>query len=209
LKYHYQDIFDREPAFIDEIMKPLVRDFPKLKITMEHISTKESVEYVLSAPPNVKASITPQHLIFNRNHLLVGGIKPHLYCLPILKAEPHREALVGAATSGNPKFFLGTDSAPHTTDMKESACGCAGVFSAHCAVELYTQVFDKEGKLELLEDFCSSFGADHYGLPRSTETITLEKKSWRVPVSYEFATKTVTPLKAGEYLEWSIVGVSR
>lgn len=135
----------------------------------------------------------------------MGGIKPHLYCLPILKAEIHREALVKAATSGNPKFFLGTDSAPHTTASKESACGCAGVFSAHCCVELYAQVFDEENKLELLENFTSSYGADHYGLPRSTETITLEKKSWTVPDKYTFGPETVTPLKAGEEVSWSIV----
>ena len=190
-------------------MKPLVASFPTLKITMEHISTKEAVEYVLSAPDNVKASITPQHLMYNRNHLLVGGIRPHLYCLPILKAEVHREALVGAAMSGNKKFFLGTDSAPHATHTKESSCGCAGIFSAHAAVELYAEVFEKEGKLELLEDFCSSFGADHYGLPRSTETITLEKKGWKVPNSYDFGEHKVTPLKAGEYIQWSIVGLDQ
>lgn len=195
--------------FIEEIMKPLVASFPTLKITMEHISTKEAVEYVLSAPDNVKASITPQHLMYNRNHLLVGGIRPHLYCLPILKAEVHRVALVGAAMSGNPKFFLGTDSAPHATHTKESACGCAGIFSAHAAVELYAEVFEKEGKLEQLEDFCSSYGADHYGLPRSTDTITLEKKAWKVPASFEFGEHKVTPLKAGEYIQWSIVGLEQ
>jgi dihydroorotase len=141
--------------------------------------------------------------------MLVGGIRPHLYCLPILKAEVHRQALVEAATSGSPKFFLGTDSAPHATHAKESACGCAGVFSAHCCIEVYTQVFEDAGKLDRLEDFCSSFGADHYGLPRNTETITLEKKPWTVPKTYEFGEHTVTPLKAGEELEWSIVGSSK
>ena len=139
--------------------------------------------------------------------LLVGGIRPHLYCLPILKAEDHREALVAAATSGNPKFFLGTDSAPHTTESKESACGCAGVFSAHVAVEMYAQVFDEQGKLDLLENFTSSHGADHYGLPRSAETITLERKSWIVPKTYEFGESTVTPLKSGEEVHWKIVGL--
>lgn len=203
----HADIFEREPVFIEEIMKPLVIKYPKLKITMEHISTKEAVEYVLSTPDNVRASITPQHLMYNRNHLLVGGIRPHLYCLPILKAEVHREALVAAATSGNPKFFLGTDSAPHATFTKEASCGCAGVFSAHCAVELYAEVFEKENKLHLLEDFCSSYGADHYGLPRSTETITLEKKAWKVPTTYEFGVNTVTPIKSGEYIQWSIAGI--
>jgi dihydroorotase len=201
----HADIFEREPIFIDEVMKPLVRDFPTLKITMEHISTKEAVDYVLSAPDHVKASITCHHLIYNRNHLLVGGIRPHLYCLPILKAEVHRQALVEAATSGNPKFFLGTDSAPHATHTKESACGCAGIFSAHCCIETYAQAFEEVGKLDRLEDFCSSFGADHYGLPRNTDTITLEKKSWTVPESYEFGEHTVTPLKAGEEIAWTIV----
>ncbi|CAJ1925469.1 unnamed protein product [Cylindrotheca closterium] len=203
------DIFDREPAFIDEIMKPIVAKFPKLKIVMEHISTKAAVDYVLSAPDNLKASITPQHLMYNRNHLLVGGIKPHLYCLPILKAEVHRVALVEAATSGNPKFFLGTDSAPHVTYRKESACGCAGVFSAHAAIEFYTQVFEEEGKLDKLEDFCSSYGADHYGIPRNTETITLEKKAWKVPAQYQFGEHPLTPLQAGEEIPWSIVGLEK
>ncbi len=141
--------------------------------------------------------------------MLVGGIRPHLYCLPILKAEVHREALVEAATSGNPKFFLGTDSAPHATHTKESSCGCAGIFSAHCAIEVYAQVFDDAGKLDRLEDFCSSFGADHYGLPRSTATITLENRPWTVPPTYEFGEHTVTPLKAGEELAWSITSSSR
>lgn len=141
--------------------------------------------------------------------MLVGGIRPHLYCLPILKAEPHRRALVNAATSGNPKFFLGTDSAPHATFAKQSSCGCAGVFSAPCCVEVYTQIFEEEGCLDKLEDFCSSFGADHYGLPRSTATITLEKKPWTVPAMYDFGEDTITPLKAGEELPWSITSSSR
>lgn len=183
--------------------------FPKLKITMEHISTQDAVEYVMSAPDNLKASITPQHLMYNRNHLLVGGIKPHLYCLPILKAEVHRQALVKAAISGNPKFFLGTDSAPHLTSKKECACGCAGVFSAHAAIEFYAQVFEKEGALDKLEDFCSSYGADHYGIPRNTDTITLEKKPWKVPAQYQFGPEPLTPLMAGEEIQWSIVGVDK
>lgn len=202
----HADIFEREPVFIEEIMKPLVVKYPTLKITMEHISTREAVDYVMNeAPSNVKASITPQHLIYNRNHMLVGGIRPHLYCLPILKAEVHRVALVGAATSGSPKFFLGTDSAPHPTFAKQSGCGCAGVFSAHCAVEIYAEVFDKAGHLDRLEGFSSFHGADHYGIPRNTETMTLEKKSWTVPISYKFGTTTVTPLRMGEEVEWTIV----
>lgn len=200
------DIFEREPKFLEEIMKPLVVKFPNLKITMEHISTKEAVDYVLASSDNMKASITCHHLLLNRNHLLVGGIRPHLYCLPILKAEIHRLALVAAATSGSPKFFLGTDSAPHSTDTKEAACGCAGVFTAHAAVELYAEAFDSVGKLEHLENFCSSNGADHYGLPRNAKTITLEKKSWTVPKSFDFGDeKQVTPLRAGEEVLWSIV----
>jgi dihydroorotase len=200
------DIFEREPIFLEEIMKPLVAKFPNLKITMEHISTKEAVDYVLASSDNMKASITCHHLLYNRNDMLVGGIRPHLYCLPILKAEIHRQALVAAATSGNNKFFLGTDSAPHSTDTKEAACGCAGCFTAHAAVELYAEAFDNVGKLEHLEDFCSSFGADHYGLPRNTKTITLEKTSWTVPKSFDFGDgNTVTPLRAGEEVLWRIV----
>jgi len=200
------DIYEREPVFIEEIMKPLAKQFPTLKITMEHISTKEAVDYVLNeAPPNLKASITPHHLIYNRNHMLVGGIRPHLYCLPILKAEPHRKALVEAATSGSTKFFLGTDSAPHPTFAKQSLCGCAGVFSAHCAVEIYTQVFDEAGHLDRLEAFCSFNGADHYEIPRNTETMTLERKPWTVPLSYKFGKDLVTPLKFGEDILWTII----
>jgi len=210
------DIFDREATFLEEIMTPLVTNFPNLKITMEHISTKHAVEYVLAnTAGHLKASITCHHLIYNRNDLLVGGIKPHLYCLPILKAEQHRMALVQAATSGSPKFFLGTDSAPHATDTKETACGCAGVFTAHAAVELYAEVFDAVGKLQHLEAFCSTNGADHYGLPYNTQTMTLEKKTWIVPKQYDFGNdddrdhennkKTVTPMRAGEEVFWSIV----
>jgi len=199
------DIFDREPVFIDEIIKPLVAEMPNLKIVMEHISTKEAVDYVLSAPSNVKASITCHHILYNRNALLVGGIKPHFYCLPILKRECHREALLEAATSGNPKFFLGTDSAPHTVESKESACGCAGAYTAHAALQLYAEAFESVGKLKNLEGFCSHYGADHYGLPRNEGTITLEKKEWVVPMRYKFGVNEVRPLRAGEVISWSIV----
>lgn len=206
------DIFDREGVFIAEIMDPLVKDFPKLKIVMEHISTKEAVEYVkASQHPFLKASITAHHILYNRNALLVGGIKPHFYCLPILKRETHRLALLAAATSASPKFFAGTDSAPHTTTSKESCCGCAGVYTAHAAVELYAEAFDSVGKLELFEDFVSRFGAEHYGLERNRRTITLVKKSWDVPKSYRFGeggcevVETVTPLRAGESVAWSII----
>jgi dihydroorotase len=203
----HADIFDREPVFIEEVMKPLVRDFPNLKITMEHISTKQAVDYILTeAPDTVKASITCHHLLYNRNHMLVGGIRPHLYCLPILKAEEHRQALLAAATSGSPKFFLGTDSAPHALTAKEAACGCAGVFTAHAAIELYAEAFEQVNALDKLEDFCSSFGADHYGLPRSTDTIVLEKKPWTVPSSYDFGDgKLIRPLRFGEEVQWFLV----
>ncbi len=201
----HADIFEREPIFIEEIMKPLLRDFPDLKITMEHISTKQAVEYVKSASANVKASITCHHLIYNRNHMLVGGIRPHLYCLPILKAQEHRVALLEAATSGSPKFFAGTDSAPHSVATKETACGCAGVYTAHAALELYAESFEAAGKLDRLEDFLSSFGADHYGLPRSTATIALVKKAWTVPMKYDFGNgDTVRPMRAGEEIAWSL-----
>jgi dihydroorotase len=203
----HADIFDREPIFIEEVMKPLVRDFPNLKITMEHISTKQAVDYVLNdAPDTVKASITCHHLLYNRNDMLVGGIRPHLYCLPILKAEDHRQALLHAATSGSPKFFLGTDSAPHAVSSKEAACGCAGVFTAHAAIELYAEAFEQVNALDKLEDFCSSFGADHYGLPRSTSTIILEKKAWKVPSTYDFGDgQRIRPLRFDEEVQWTLV----
>jgi dihydroorotase len=205
------DIFGREKQFIQEIMKPLVNDFPTLKITMEHISTEDAVNYILNeAPDTVKASITCHHLLYNRNDLLVGGIKPHLYCLPILKAAKHCSALCQAAISGNSKFFLGTDSAPHPTYAKESSCGCAGVYTAHAAIELYLEVFDEYDALDKVENFASTFGAQHYGLPLSTQTITLEKKSWTVPATYQFgdAATTVTPLRAGQEIQWQIVSRS-
>jgi dihydroorotase len=198
------DIFDRETVFIEEIIKPLVKDMPKLKIVMEHISTKEAVDYVMSAPDNVKASITCHHLLYNRNALLVGGIKPHFYCLPILKRETHREALLVAATSGSSKFFLGTDSAPHAVENKESECGCAGCYTAHCAVQLYAEAFESVGALDKLEAFCSFHGADHYQLPRNKQTLTLEKKSWIVPKRYSFGHSQIVPLRAGESVAWSI-----
>lgn len=199
------DIFDREPLFIEQIIKPLVQDMPELKIVMEHISTKEAVEYVLSAPDNVKATITCHHMLYNRNSLLVGGIKPHFYCLPILKREIHREALLKAATSDSDKFFLGTDSAPHEQMRKESACGCAGIYTAHAAVQLYAEVFEMAGALDKLEAFASFRGADFYGLPRNEKRITLEKKAWVVPDKYKFGGGVVVPLRAGESIFWSIV----
>jgi dihydroorotase len=198
------DIFDREKIFIEEVMQPLVRDFSKLKIVMEHISTETAVEYVMNGPSNLAASITPHHLLYNRNALLVGGVKPHFYCLPILKRETHRLALLSAATSGNPKFFAGTDSAPHPTHLKESACGCAGVYTAHAAVELYAEAFESQGALDKLEGFLSEFGCLHYGLPKNEKKITLVKKSWSPPKKYEFGLDTVVPLRADETIAWSI-----
>lgn len=202
------DIFDREAVFIDTIVKPLVADMPiTLKIVLEHISTTEAVEYVTNAAPsNVRATITCHHLLYNRNDMLMGGIRPHLYCLPVLKRETHRLALLTAATSGSSKFFAGTDSAPHTIENKESSCGCAGAYTAHAALELYVEAFESVGALDKLEGFMCLYGADYYGLPRNTTTmITLEKKTWTVPTQYKFGDSVVRPLRAGETVAWSIV----
>jgi len=199
------DIFDREPLFIEEIMKPIVKQFPSLKVVMEHISTSEAVEYILSAPDNVAATITCHHLLYNRNHLLVGGIKPHFYCLPVLKRETHRRALLRAATSAHPKFFLGTDSAPHPVSAKETSCGCAGIYTAHAALELYAEAFDQAGALDKLDAFASVYGARFYGLHRNEEKVTLEKKAWVVPHVYDFGGDILKPLRAGETVSWSIV----
>lgn len=199
------DIFDREEVFIEEVMGPLLQDFKKLKIVMEHISTDNAVDFVTNGPDNLAASITAHHLLYNRNALLVGGVKPHFYCLPILKRETHRLALLSAATSGSPKFFAGTDSAPHTTHTKESACGCAGVYTAHGAVELYAEAFDSQGRLDLLESFMSIFGCKHYGLALNEEKVTLVKKAWDVPKKYDFGDSDVTPLRAGETIAWTLM----
>lgn len=199
------DVFDREAVFIETILSQIVKDFPELKIVLEHITTKDAVDYVSGSPENVGATITPHHLLVNRNHMLVGGIRPHYYCLPILKRkQPHQNALLEAATSQNPKFFLGTDSAPHDKHAKESACGCAGIFSAHAAIELYAMAFDGIGAIEKLEGFASKFGPDFYGLPRNSETITLEKQSWTVPESYDFAGSEVQPFLSGDEITWRI-----
>ena len=200
------DIFDREAVFIDQVLTQIVKDFPALKIVFEHITTKDAVDFVLASSENIAATITPHHLLANRNDMLVGGIRPHYFCLPILKREnPHQLALLDAATSGNAKFFLGTDSAPHAKDVKESACGCAGILSAHCAIELYATAFDSRNALDKLEGFASKFGADFYGLPRNTRTITLAKKDWTVPESYEYAGSTIVPFMAGQVLSWQLV----
>ncbi|WP_194868827.1 dihydroorotase [Pseudoalteromonas sp. PPB1] len=199
------DIFDREKVFIETKLKKVVDAFPKLKIVLEHITTQDAVEFVESAPENVAATITAHHLLYNRNHMLAGGIRPHYYCLPILKRNTHQQALLRAATSGSEKFFLGTDSAPHAKDKKEAACGCAGAYTAHAAIELYAEAFEEAGALDKLEGFASHFGPDFYGLPRNTDTITLEKNSWQVPDSYPLGDTQVVPIKAGASIDWQVV----
>ena len=200
------DVFDREKVFIETVLAPLLKNFPELKVVLEHITTKEAVDFVFGSSDNVAATITAHHLLANRNHMLVGGIKPHYYCLPVLKRKsPHQEALISAATSGSAKFFLGTDSAPHDKYQKESACGCAGVFSAHAAIELYAEVFDRANKIEMLEGFASHHGPDFYGLKRNTESITLEKNSWVVPESYKLANSEIVPFFGGRSLSWRLL----
>ena len=187
-------------------LAPLTARFRKLKVVMEHITTREAAAFVTAAPPTVAATITPQHLLLNRNALFAGGVRPHHYCLPILKRELHREALVAAAISGNPKFFLGTDSAPHARHTKETDCGCAGMYTAHAGIELYAEVFAAAGALNRLEGFASQFGADFYGLPRNTEKITLEPRPWQVPASVPFGDDTLVPMRAGAEVQWRIAG---
>ncbi|MES9969750.1 MAG: dihydroorotase [Candidatus Thiodiazotropha sp.] len=199
------DIFDREKVFIDRHLQPLTRDFPALPMVFEHITTKQAVDFVRASEGRLGATITVQHLLYNRNSMLVGGIRPHFYCLPILKRESHQKALIEAATSGESHFFLGTDSAPHPQHAKECACGCAGCYTAHAAIELYAELFERVGALEKLEGFASQFGADFYGLPRNRETITLEKKAWVAPESYQFGQDRVVPLGGGEKISWQLV----
>ncbi len=198
------DVFDREKAFVDEVLGPIVERFSNLKIVLEHVTTRDAVQYVEVTGSNVAATITPHHLLLNRNALFLGGIRPHHFCLPVLKREAHREALVAAATSGNPKFFLGTDSAPHSRASKEAACGCAGVYNAHAAIELYATAFEEAGALDKLEGFASHFGADFYGLPRNQDTITLIRKEWTVPKTLRFAGEELVPLRAGETIPWQL-----
>jgi dihydroorotase len=198
------DIFDREKAFLEMTLGPLVDRFPDLKIVIEHITTRDAVHYVEVTGPNIGATITAHHLLMNRNALFLGGIRPHNYCLPVLKREEHREALVEAATSGNPKFFLGTDSAPHAKHTKEAACGCAGLYTAHAAIELYASAFEEAHALDKLEAFASFHGADFYGLPRNKDRITLVRREWRVPESYKFGANEVVPMRAGESLAWQL-----
>jgi dihydroorotase len=198
------DVFDRERIFVETILPRILRDFPALKVVLEHITTREAAEFVLAASPNLAATITPQHLLYNRNALFAGGIRPHHYCLPILKRESHRRALVAAATSGNPKFFLGTDSAPHARHTKEHACGCAGCYSAPAAIELYAEAFDAANALDRLEAFASFHGPDFYGLPRNTGTLTLRREDWVMPAEFSFGADRIVPLRAGEVIRWKI-----
>lgn len=198
------DIFDREARFIDDVLRQIVVDFPRLKIVFEHITTQQAVDFVQSSPSNVAATITAHHLLYNRNHLLAGGIRPHYYCLPILKRASHQSALIAAASSGNPKFFLGTDSAPHEQGKKESACGCAGAYTAYAAIELYAEAFDGANALDKLEAFASFYGADFYGLPRNKKTITLQRQTWQAPKTLDMAGETLVPLRAGETLLWKM-----
>ena len=198
------DLFDREAVFIDQQLIPLRRDFPELKIVMEHITTREAAQYVTQADDRLAATITAHHLLYNRNAIFTGGIRPHYYCLPVLKRETHRQALVEAATSGNAKFFLGTDSAPHAAHLKEHASGCAGCYTAHAALELYAQAFEAANALEQLEAFASFNGPDFYNLPRNTDTVRLEKQPWVVPESYTYGEAQLKPLCAGETLSWKL-----
>ncbi len=200
------DTFDREAVFIERVMISLLRDLPQLRVVFEHITTRDAVQFVTSAPDNIASTITAHHLLYNRNALFSSGLRPHYYCLPVLKREMHRETLGMAAGSGNPKFFLGTDSAPHAQHSKESACGCAGIYTAHTAVELYAEAFEKLGALDKLEGFASFHGADFYGLPRNTDKITLRKESWQAPDSLAFGAYRLVPLRAGESLAWKITG---
>jgi len=198
------DVFDREKVFIERNMETLLTRYPKLKIVFEHITTKDAADFVTSAPNTVAATITVHHLLMNRNEMFKGGIQPHHYCLPVLKREEHRLALVKAATSGNPKFFLGTDSAPHSKHSKEAACGCAGIYTAHTALELYAEAFEAANALDKLEAFASFYGADFYGLPRNSEKITLVKENWQVPASLPFAGDELIPLRAGQTITWKL-----
>jgi len=198
------DVFDREKAFIEEILGPIVDRFAGLKIVLEHITTRDAVQYVEVTGPNVGATITAHHLLLNRNALFLGGLRPHHFCLPVLKREEHREALVEAATSGNPKFFLGTDSAPHSRATKETACGCAGIYTAHAAIELYAAAFEEAGALDRLEGFASHHGADFYGLPRNQDSITLQREKWAVPATLRYGKEELVPLRAGETIAWKL-----
>ena len=198
------DVFDREAVFIDTLLEPLTVRFPGLKVVLEHATTRQGIEFVRSAPDTVAATITAHHLLLNRNAMFRNGLQPHAYCLPVLKREAHRKVLLEAATSGSNKFFLGTDSAPHAKQRKEASCGCAGIYTAHAALELYAEAFEAAGALDRLEGFASYFGPDFYGLPRNTQTITLEKSDWTVADSYPLGDSTVVPMRAAETLHWRV-----
>ncbi|MBN8507585.1 MAG: dihydroorotase [Burkholderiales bacterium] len=200
------DVFDREAVFIERVLDPLRRDFPALKVVFEHITTQDAAQYVAAAGANLAATITAHHLLYNRNALFKGGLRPHWYCLPVLKRETHRQALLRAATSGSPKFFLGTDSAPHAAHLKEQACGCAGCYTALAALELYAQAFDEAGALDRLEGFASFFGADFYGLPRNADRIVLKRETWTLPEALPFGEHVLAPLAGGETLSWRFAG---
>ncbi|HEY3326793.1 MAG TPA: dihydroorotase [Novimethylophilus sp.] len=200
------DVFDREAVFIERHMIPLTQRFPALKIVFEHITTQDAADFVVAAPANIGATITAHHLLMNRNAMFAGGIRPHHYCLPVLKRETHRQALVAAAISGNPKFFLGTDSAPHAKNAKEAACGCAGMYTAHAAIELYAEAFGQSGALDKLEAFASFHGADFYGLPRNLDKLKLIKESWSIPAEQGFGDETLVPLRAGASVAWKLAG---
>jgi dihydroorotase len=198
------DVFDRERAFVESSLESIVRTFPALRVVLEHATTREAVEFVSASGPKIAATLTAHHLLYNRNSIFEGGIRPHYYCLPVLKREEHRRALLAAATGDTGRFFLGTDSAPHPRGLKEHACGCAGIFTAHAAIELYAEAFEAAGALERLEAFASFNGADFYGLPRNRDTITLVKEAWTVPGEYPFGESTVVPLRAGESVSWRV-----
>ena len=198
------DVFDREAVFIERVLQPLRRDFPGLKIVFEHITTKQAAQYVRDAGAHTAATITAHHLLYNRNAIFSGGIRPHWYCLPVLKREEHRRALVAAATSGSPKFFLGTDSAPHAAHLKEHASGCAGCYTALAALELYAEAFDAAGAIDRLEGFASFHGADFYGLPRNRGTVTLRRQAWTLPEALPYGDAVLKPLRGGETLTWRI-----
>jgi dihydroorotase len=200
------DVFDREAVFIERVLQPLLRDLPQLRVVFEHITTRDAVQFVSEAPDNIAATITAHHLLYNRNAMFSGGIRPHYYCLPVLKRETHRAALVKAATGGDKQFFLGTDSAPHAQHSKETACGCAGIYTAHAAIELYAEAFEQAGALDKLEAFASFYGADFYRLPRNTRTVTLRKEEWPVPATVGFGEHRLVPLRAGETLKWKTAG---
>jgi dihydroorotase len=198
------DVFDREKVFIDRVLSPLVARFPGLKVVLEHVTTRDGVEFVKAASDRVAATLTAHHLLLNRNAMFAGGLRPHYYCLPVLKREEHRRALVEAAVSGSPKFFLGTDSAPHARGAKEAACGCAGIYTAHAAVELYAEAFEQAGALDRLEGFAAFHGADFYGLPRNRDTVTLVKERWQAPGKLAFGDEELVPMRGGEGVAWKL-----